>query len=159
MVWLVSSISVDLSGVPLGGGDVYGARLFRANQELGLFERKVLGTASASPEGPGLVVIHEFEQPILVDAAVLRAMDVETRQEKNTVQLHDPLGVVVASHTFRGVGDAVQQEERVSVPMAPIFGVLPFRSSLAMIPRSAQRLLSAPTRIRGGGLRLPFRRA
>lgn len=159
MVWLVSSISVDLSGVPLGGGDVYGARLFRGSEDLGLFERTVTGTGSSNPEGPGLVVIHEFEQPVLVDKAILKAHDVETRAEKNTVQLHDPLGVVIASHTFRGVGDNITQEQQVSVPMAPTFGFLPFRSSLAMIPRSAQRLLSAPTRVRGGGLRLPFRRA
>lgn len=159
MPWLISSITADLSIIPPGGGDVLGARLFRGNTDIGLFERTVRGTSQADPEGPGLVVIHEFEQPVLVDFAVFRANDIESAQERTTLQLHDPLGVVVSSHEFRGVGDNVQQEERKTVPALPTFGLLPFRSSLAMVPRAAQRLFSAPLRLRGQGIRTPFRRA
>lgn len=159
MPWLISSITADLSEIPSGGGDVLGARLFRGQTEIGLFERFVTGTGSSNPEGPGLVVIHEFERPVFVDSVVFRAQDIETAQERTVLQLHDPVGVVVASHEFRGVGDNVQQEERKSVPSLPISGLLPLRSTVAMIPRSAQRLLAAPTRLRLQGLRLPFRRA
>ena len=119
MPWLISSISVDLSSVPLGGGDHYGARLFSRGQDLGLFERRVGGTTDANPEGPGLVVIHEFEQPVLVDAAVLRAVDVETPQDRNTVQLHDPLGVVVSSHTFRGTSSSFGEKKPLALVPTP----------------------------------------
>ena len=134
---LVKRVTVNLSGTIPGGGDNYGAILNpSAGGAATRIEKRLPGTTPTGlgpPEGPGRVLVGELDVPVEASAATLWAKDVEGAGFKSTVELWDPNGALIISHTFPRGTEGQLQEVTGWLPATPEPGAPAPRTSRALL--------------------------